>query len=1170
MRCAACGTENPTGAKFCTDCGAQLARACAGCGHPNAPTGRFCSECGHALGGAAPPAPKYEAPRAYTPRELQEKILANRAAIEGQRKQVTVLSADIAGFTPMAERLDPEDTHEIATRCFDLLLEHVHRYEGHVAQFTGDGMLALFGAPIAHEDHAQRAARAALNAQQALAGYRDDLRARGIDLRVRIGLNSGAVVVGTVGTDLNITYTASGDSVNLAARVQSMAEPGSVTVSHHTERLIRGYLETRALGERQVKGKEEPVRLFEVLRPSRWRSRVDVRADQGLSPYVGRERELQVLLDRFAEARAGRGQVVFVQGEPGIGKSRLLFEAKRRLEGEDLAWLEGRCISYGYDIAYYPIVDLLRDVFEVEETDPEGAIQVKVGLAAGALGDDIVPHLPYLKHMLAVDPDDASVAAMDPQLRKARVFEALRALLVAGAARRTQVIVVEDLHWIDAISEELLSFLADAVGRSRALLVLTHRPGYEQRLGSRPFFTTLPLQHLSESESAAVAGGLLGAGALPDELRELIFRKAEGNPFFVEEVTKSLVEVGAVRATEDGYVLARKIGEIYVPDTVQDVIRARLDRLDEEPRRAIQTAAVIGREFTVRLLERTSELEGRLGAHLRELKAIELIYERSLFPELAYMFKHALTHDVAYGSLLQSRRRDLHRLVGSAIEWLYAERLAEHYEVLAYHYERAEAWDKALDYLVKSGDKAMGAFAPLQAVAFYDRALAVASKPGAQMSAERAIGIRFNQGQALFLSSQLPRGIEAFEAMRDAARAAGDRPREGMALFQLALTETWAHRFEEALTHAEEGRRLGEEIGNQAVLAGCHFTTSFVRAVTGDLVAAKQHGAAAVEAARLAGDPSLLGLATFFFGSIDHWHGRSELARGPIEESLEIGRRHQLPLVLLWTLWIGGIHRCTMGDYDGALASLAEALELSGRFGDRVFRSRILNSTGWVYVDLCNWETAVRYNQEGADLAREIGDPEIIRNAEINLGDCYLGIGQLDRARLLLENVAEQSAQRGTWGEEWMKWRYAQHLHASLADLWLALGDPDKARGFADACLAVAEPTESRRNIVKGRRARGLALVASGDLAAAEADLTAALATAHEVANPAQLWKTLQALGDLRRAQDRPIEASTAYAEALAVVETVARRLADPTIRDTLLASSQVGALREHVASPVA
>jgi tetratricopeptide (TPR) repeat protein len=518
---------------------------------------------------------------------------------------------------------------------------------------------------------------------------------------------------------------------------------------------------------------------------------------------------------------------------------------------------------------------------------------------------------------------------------------------------------------------------------------------------------------------------------------------------------------------------------------------------------------------------------------------------------------------MAYSGLLLARRRVLHRLVGTAMEALYADRLPEQYETLAYHCERAEAWDKALEYLQRSGEKALAAFAPQQAVAFYDRALAAAAKPGQELSPEQAITLHFGRGQALFLMGDWNNSTESFQAMLLGAQSAGDRIQEGVALVQNSYAYLMAHRFEDALDYAERARRLAMETHDQGSLAGSLITMVEVYNVTGDLEHARLHAREALQVARQGGIALFEGRALFSLGTQAHWEGDHTRAVEQMDEALQIGRQHQEPLILLWTLWSEGLAHCGRGKYDQALHYLKEHLELSARLGARVFGCRSLNTLGWVYMDLCHWDLAIQYNAEGAAEARALGEPEMIRNAELNLGDCYLAVGRLDETQHTLETVHRESQQSGAWGEEWMKWRYTQHLNASLGELWLARGDTEKALQFADACLAAAEATESRRNIVKGRRLKGGAFLAQGRLVEAETELAEALRVAREVGNPAQIWKTLTTEAWLREAQGHPEGALTVTQEALAIVESVAADLDDPTLRDTFLASPQMSALRE-------
>src|SRR2546425_8842011 len=693
MRCWSCQFENPPAMKFCGQCGTQLAQLCPRCGAENQPTFKFCGQCGAALTTPQPPGAdtagglekishRQEVKRqGYTPPHLAEKILKSRSALEGERRHVTVLFADVTGFTPLAEKLDPEEVHQIINRCFELITAEVHRFEGTINQYTGDGVMALFGAPIAHEDSPRRAAHTALGIQGALRDYGKQLQAeRGVIVQMRIGLNTGLVVVGSIGDDLRMDYTAVGDTTNLAARMQTAARPGSVLVTEATHNAIQGYFETLDLGELPVKGHSQ-VRAFEVLRTRGRRSRLDVAAERGLTPLVGRERELETLLDRFAEVKNGRGQMVSLVGDAGIGKSRLLLEFRRALAeaGEDVTWLEGQCVSFGQSIPFLPLAEQLRRNFGIEEFDGEPEIIAKGEHGMRRMGE-LEPHTPYIRYLLSVDPGDPAIAAMDALARRRKVFDAVRALTLRGAARHPIVFVFEDLHWVDHSSEEYLTALMDWVVSARIMLLMTYRVGYTPPFGTRSFLTTLTLQNLTERDALVMASRVLGTDRFPEELRAALVAKAEGVPLFVEEVTKTLLDLGVIQRDNGSYRIVRPIADAHVPDTIQGIIMARLDRLGEGGKGAVQLASVIGPQFPVRLLARSLGMKNQGGRLPRELKALEIVYEQGLLPEPAYVFKHAVIQDVAYNSLLLQRRKELHRAVGYAIEDLYADRLTEHYE----------------------------------------------------------------------------------------------------------------------------------------------------------------------------------------------------------------------------------------------------------------------------------------------------------------------------------------------------------------------------------------------------------------------------------------------------------------------------------------------------------
>lgn len=1159
MQCPRCQHENPATAKFCLECGARLVLVCSRCATELPPAAKFCFNCGQAV--SASISSRFSSPQSYTPQYLAEKILSYKGALEGERKQVTVLFVDVSGFTAISERLDPEDVHGLMNRAVDLMVGAVHRYEGTVTQFLGDGIMALFGAPIAHEDHAQRAVHAALGIARALEPYREDLQGRrGIAFEVRQGINTGLVVVGSIGSDLRMDYTAIGDTINVASRLEHAADPGRIVISEMTHRLVSGYFHTRPLGQLLLKGKADSVRAWEVVSTRVARTRLEIEAERGLTSFVGRERELQLLFQCFEKAKAGHGQVVFVVGEPGIGKSRLLLEFRRRL-ANDATWLEGRAMSFGRSIAFHPLIDLLKRNFRIEEADSEAAIIKKVDAGVLRLGDDLRPIVPYLRYLLSADPGDRAVSGMDPQLRRGEIFDALRRLALRAAEIHPQVLVYEDVHWMDQATEESLLFAADSVPTSRILQIFTYRTGYQHPFGERSYHTRIALDNLSSGDSAEMAKAILATEQLPEELSSLIVRKAEGNPFFVEEVVKSLQEIGALRQVGDHYVLAKRLDEIFVPDTIQDVIMARIDRLPDAPKRTLQLASVIGREFTRRLVDRLAEIRERTEEFLRELKAIELIYEKSLFPELAYMFKHALTHEVAYNSLLVQRRKELHRMIAAAIEELYGDRLAEQYEILAHHFSRAEEWDKALEYLLKAAEKAAMAFATREAASLYDQAEQVVEKLGDAVDVHSLMAIHQAKINLFFILSDFERSQREGERLLVIARRIGDRASEGAALAGMGRAALWAHDFDRALECSRRAIEVASPVDAKPVMAGGHLITGLVYALTAHLKRASEELGWALAVSRDAGDTLNESLSLCFIGLTENWAGNYDEASRIFSEAMQIVRKNNLLMPRVMCLFMHGITLTAKGDYDEAFRIFEEGLAISEKVGDEVNYHRVLNSLGWLYSEIGDLDRALDLNRKGAEGARKRGDPETIANPEINLGDIFLMKGDLVLAQELLEGVHRLVKNPAT--SDWMRWRYSTHLFASLGELWLARGDYAKALEFCDHCLDIATRTKSKKNLIKGWRLKGEIALIRRQFDEAENALRTGLGIAQAIGNPTQLWKTHVALGRLHRGRKEPQQANQAYTAAREVIQRVKASIRTPELRASLENASMIRTIDE-------
>ncbi len=759
MKCPKCQFENREGAKFCMECGSKLELACPQCGNVYKPGAKFCDECGQDLRepNEAPPV-DYAQPQSYTPKHLADKILTSRSSVEGERKVVTVFFADVANYTSMSEKLDPEEVHQIMDGCFKILMDEIHRYEGTINQFTGDGVMALFGAPVAHEDHAQSACHAALEVHKALKPYSEELRKKfGLDFKMRIGLNSGPVVVGSIGDDLRMDYTAIGDTTNLSARMESLARPGCTLVSRNTRKLARNFFEFERLGPLEVKGKAKPQECYELIRATGLETRIEAAAAKGLTKFVGRRWEIDALSEAFDRVKSGSGQVVGVVGEAGVGKSRLLMELRNVLPSGGHNYLEGRCLHYGRSVPYLPILDILKSYFEIKEGEPEHIIKKKIEKKIFQLDKRLKNVFPPFQELLSLKVQDKAYLKLESGHKRFRTFEAIRDVLVRESQDKPLVVAVEDLHWIDKTSEEFLNYLIESLPNSKILLIILYRPEYTHRWENKSYYSKIDVNQLSTANSTELVQAILGGGEVVPELKELVLGRAGGNPFFVEELTQTLLESGSIQRKNHQYVLTRKTSEIQVPDTIQGIIAGRMDRMGESLKQVIQVASVIGREFAFRILQNTMGMSVELKSYLLNLQGLEFISQKRLFPELEYIFKHALTQEVAYKSLLLKRRKELHEKIGQAIESLYPDGLEEYYELLAYHYTRSDNMDKAVEYLGLSSGKAANLHAMEESKDYFDEAMKLLdTMPETEMNRQRRISLLLNQWLVFFLLLKLP------------------------------------------------------------------------------------------------------------------------------------------------------------------------------------------------------------------------------------------------------------------------------------------------------------------------------------------------------------------------------------------------------------------------------
>jgi len=1061
---------------------------------------------------------------------------------DAERRQLTVMFCDLVGSTALSEKMDPEDLRVLLQDFQKACGAVVARYDGHVAQYLGDGLMIYFGWPQAHDDDAERAVRTGLDIVAAVRGVEASE-----PLRVRVGIATGPVVVGETGAgDASVPKMAVGETPNLAARAQGLAEPDQVVIASSTRRLAGARFDCEDLGEQTLKGIVEPVRCWRVVGLGHAKGPIGAPGAEGITPFVGRDGELTSLDERLAEVERGQGQVVMLVGDPGVGKSRLLAEFRERI-GNRAAWAEGRSISFGQSMAFHPLVDLLRKNFGVDEDDGADAIRGKVSEGMARVSEDLAPGAAYLFHLLGVAPDTDPVHQMDPQVRRFETFDVLRRLLLMAAERKPQVLVFEDLHWSDTATTEFLRYILDSVPASKVLLLTTLRAGYALPFDERSYVARLALHNLAPADSTRIAQAVLSADELPRELQALIHRKAEGNPFFVEELVKSLRETDAIRRDGERWVPGRPLDQIVVPDTVQGVLMSRIDRLEDDARRTLQLAAVIGREFTQRLLERIADLRQSSSVPLQELQAIELIYQKALYPELAFMFKHALAQDVAYGTLLVQRRRELHRRVAGAIEELYGDRLDEHFAMIAHHFAAAEDWPKAADYFDKAADHAAAAFAVHEAIALSEQALSALERSGATDLASRAGGLHGKIANFYMLLSDFNRAHAEHQKATELAHEAVDAGSAGWATAAMALTSVFGHEFDRAADEARQAIKLGQSTDTSDIIVAGVCAEAWGETVTGQLAEVRQKFEQCASLASPAAD-FYASFAATGLTFIATWQGEYETAVAKGTASVNLSRSRNQAFPLMFACFSLGLSQCAKGDYDQALATFNEGLSLAEKLGDEIFRNRFLNSLGWVYVECGDVEHAVTLNEQARDFSTMRGDPETIANAELNLADAALAQGDRSLARELFDGVHKLVGNPLT--SDWMKWRYSQHLFVGYGEACLALDDPVGADDWANQCLDLAARTDSKKYLIRGWRLKAEIDVARQRWEDAEQTLKQALGIAERIGNPTQLWRTQLALSQLYRDIKRPDQARVAALAVRKILDGIGASLKTPSLHE--------------------
>jgi len=1047
MKCSGCQHENASEARYCNACGIRLDLTCPSCGHGNAPSSLFCNQCGHALtgSGSAAGAQHFPSPESYTPKHLAEKILTSKSALEGERKQVTVLFADLKGSMELLADRDPEEARKLLDPVLERMMEAVHRYEGTVNQVMGDGIMALFGAPLAHEDHAVRACYASLRMQESVAQYAEDVfRAHGVPIQIRVGLNSGEVVVRTIGSDLHMDYTAVGQTTHLAARMEQMATPGTILLAPTTLQLAEGYVQVTARGPVVVKGLPDPVEIYTLTGASAQRTRLHAAAARGFTRFVGRDAEIEQLRRTLALAHGGHGQLVAIVGEPGVGKSRLVYEFTHSHRTQDWLILESGSVSYGKAISYLPVIDLLKGYFKVHDRESHREIREKVTGKLLTLDRALEPTLPALLALLDVPVEDAQWRALDPLQRRQRTLDAVKRLLLRESQLQPLLVVFEDLHWIDSETQAFLDSLVESLPTARLLLLVNYRPEYQHGWGSKTYYTQLRLDALPPESANELLLSLLGTDTTVEPLKPILIARTGGNPLFLEESVRTLIETHALTGERGGHRLVHPLDSIDVPPTVQAILASRIDRLGALDKQLLQTASVIGKDVPFTLLLAIAEItEEDLRRGLGRLQAAEFLYETRLFPDLEYTFKHALTHEVAYGGVLHERRRALHAQIVGAIETLHSDRLAEHAERLAHHAFRGGEWDKAVRYGREAAMKAVGRWTNQEAAAYVQQALdAVAHLPESQRTREMAVDLRLELYVTLLPLDQLRSLLERLREAETLAEALEDRERLGWARLHIChVGGLLAKDLRPMADLAQDVVAIAQGLGIQRMeadgylWAGCwaYALGEHRRAVDlllkgVDVRTVRQPGQPAREVGRS-------GYVAMFLAELGDFAEAQRAAEITMRDRVTIAGH---PWNRVNACWQVAWSYTLQGDLDRAKPLANEAVELCRQWGYARSYGMAMCLLGRTLVLSGRATEAVELLEQGLRRTDAVGLTWLQCPRLTDLAEAYLGAGRVQEAAACATKVVESARERGERGFE----AWALRLQAEIA---LAAQPPDTA-----------------------------------------------------------------------------------------------------------------------------
>ncbi|MGD2184534.1 MAG: AAA family ATPase, partial [Desulfobacterales bacterium] len=962
-----------------------------------------------------------------------------------------------------------------------------------------------------------------------------------------------------------VEFKAVGDTVNLASRMEKLAEPGSTYVTGKTFKLTEGFFRFEALGEKKVKGREKPVKAYRVLAPSTRRTRFEVAAERGLTPFVGRERELNLLLDGFERSKEGKGQALSIVSEAGMGKSRLLYEFRKALANEDVIFLEGKCLSYSRGVAYHPVIDILKSNFNLHEEDTDLEIREKIKRGLKLLEVDEASTLPYFLELLSVKSPEVERVQMSPEASKERIIDAIKRIVLQGSDIRPLILIFEDLHWMDKDSKDILRYISESISGARVLLIFTYRPEFIYILGGRSYHSQVNLNRLSNKESFEMATSLLDAKEIDIALTEFILEKAEGVPFFIEEFLKSLEEIGVLEHKGKKVYLTKDIKSVTVPSTIQDVIMARIDSLNEDSKEVLQSASAIEREFRYELIKRVMGIpEKELLVHLSVLKDMEFLYESGIFPQSTFIFKHALTQEMSYETALKQKREKIHRRIAQSIEEMFADRLEEQYEVLAHHYGKSGDHAKAVDYLILAGEKSNKHNAVQAADEFFKKAVGLINTSGIELNPEQQLRLYRGQARAGFNIGDIDTAAGGFRRIIDISRQHGKVDYERKGLIGLtSMMFMWPQRAE-AEQILKEAIDWAQEKEDKELESITLSNLGHRQGIYGDLAEARQTAIRAELLAAESGKSFPLYTAHMARSFTERLLGNPEKSVELTEGMFESLRNSFAMNPLMNLILLRGLSLAEIGRIEDSLALFKDGIEIFEKLGASIRLGSFNNCLGYCYGEIHQHKYAWKFNQRSEEIVRLQMEEypmgrglygEILAQTTVNLMENLFDRGDLDLAWELMESFKKESDSQDF---DMLRHQWVSRMNYLAAQIFLRRGELDRANQMVQDGIKTARARNAKKRQGSFLRLLGEIQVHRNQAESAIPNLGKAIDILKKVGNPRQLWQAHASLASVFKQLGRHSEAHEQWGMAAEIVLKTANRISNRELREGFLEAEPI------------